>query len=127
MADSKEYQDAPNYFPNSFDNIKPDADYKNFEYDLDSNHVANFNRNENDDDHYTQPGLLYTKALNEEDRKNLVSNIIGSMSKIDGPKRDEIINRQLCHFFRANIEMGMKIASGLQVNIDSDMMNHSKF
>lgn len=127
MADAKTYGDAPNYYPNSFDNIKPNPDYKNFEYDLDSNHVANFNRNENDDDHYTQPGLLYIKALNEEDRKNLIANIIGSMIKIDGPKRDEIINRQLCHFFRANIEMGMKIASGLQINIDANMMNHSKF
>ncbi|KQR95019.1 catalase [Chryseobacterium sp. Leaf180] len=126
MADSSIYQDKPNYFPNSFDNIQPDAAYKNFEYELDSTHVANFNRNENDDDHYTQPGLLYTKAMNQQDRDNLVKNIIDSMSGIDGPKKDEIINRQLCYFFRANIELGMKVASGLNVNLDANMMNHSK-
>ena len=126
MADSSHYKDAPNYFPNSFDDIKADESYKNFEYDLDSTRVGNFNRNENDDDHYTQPGLLYTKALNQKDRENLVYNITQSMKGISGPKREGIINRQLCHFFRANIELGMKIAMSLQINIDANMMNHSK-
>jgi len=126
MADSSIYQDKPNYYPNSFDDIKPDSSYRNFEYELDSNQVANFNRNENDDDHYTQPGLLYTKAMNQEDREHLIANIIDSMNGIDGSKRNEIINRQLCHFFRANIELGMKVASGLNINIDANMMNHSK-
>ncbi|UJF31050.1 catalase [Kaistella sp. 97-N-M2] len=125
MADSRNYEDAPNYFPNSFDDIQPDATYKNLEYDLDSTNVAHFNRNENDDDHYTQPGLLFTKAMNQEQREHLIQNIVTSMRGISGPKKDEIINRQLCHFFRANIELGMKIAMGLQVNIDGNMMTHS--
>lgn len=126
MADSSHYQDKPNYYPNSFDDIKPDSEYKNYEYELDSAHVANYNRNDNDSDHYTQPGLLYSKAMNAEDRNNLIQNIVGSMKGITGPKKDEIINRQLCHFFRANIELGMKVASQLNVNIDANMMNHSK-
>lgn len=126
MADAKNYGDAANYYPNSFDNIVPDSTYKNFEYELDSNLVANFNRNENDDDHYTQPGLLYTKAMEQEDRDHLVHNIVESMKGISGPKKEEIINRQLCHFFRANIELGMKVALGLNINIDANMMNHSK-
>ena len=126
MADAKNYGDNPNYFPNSFDNIKADSNYKSFEYELDSNLVANFNRNENDDDHYTQAGLLYTKAMTEEDRTHLIHNITESMKGIDGPKKSEIINRQLCHFFRANIELGMKVAMQLNINIDSNMMNHSK-
>lgn len=126
MADSSHYQDKPNYHPNSFDDIKPDPSYKSFEYELDSAHVASYNRNENDDDHYTQPGLLYSKAMQPEDRQQLVKNIVGSMNKITGPKRDEIINRQLCHFFRANIELGMKVATQLNVVIDANMMNHPK-
>lgn len=126
MADSSYYQDKPNYHPNSFDDIQPDESYKNFEHDLDSNRVAHFDRNQNDDDHYTQPGLLYTKAMNAEDRTALVNNIIGAMSGIDGPKREEIINRQLCHFFRANVELGMRVAQGLNINIDANAMNHGK-
>lgn len=126
MADSSRYQDKPNYHPNSFDQIVADESYKNFEYDLENPHVANFNRNENDDDHYTQPGLLYTKALNQEARTALVKNIVASMATIDGPMRDTIINRQLCHFFRANVELGIRISQGLNINIDNDMMNHNK-
>lgn len=126
MANSTDYKDAHNYFPNSFGEVKPDGNYKNLEYDLDSLHVANFNRNANDDDHYTQPGLLYTKAMNEESRNNLINNIVAHMSGITGEKKNEIINRQLCHFFRANIEMGMKIATQLNVKIDGEMMSHSK-
>ncbi len=126
MADSSHYQDKPNYHPNSFDDITPDPSYKSFEYELDSAHVASYNRNENDDDHYTQPGLLYSKAMDSEQRQHLVDNIVGSLNKITGPKKDEIINRQLCHFFRANIELGMKVATQLNVVIDANMMNHSK-
>ena len=63
--------------------------------------------------------------MNDGARNSLIKNIIGSMNRIEGPKREEIINRQLCHFFRANIDLGMKIAQGLQVNINANMMNHS--
>lgn len=117
-------EDSPNYRPNSFDDIVADESYKEPAQVLDSNIADWFDRNENDNDHYTQPGLLYTKAMNDEDRKNLVSNIVGAMSGIDGPKRDEIINRQLCHFFRANIQLGMAIAQGLGVTLDENAMKH---
>jgi catalase len=126
MADDSDYGDKPNYYPNSFSDVEPTKSYKSFEYDLDNSHVAHYDRNQNDDDHYTQPGLFYTKALNQEARTALVNNIVGHMSGIDGPKRDEIINRQLCHFFRANIELGMRVAQGLGVNIDANTMNHTK-
>lgn len=124
MADSSTYKDSPNYYPNSFDQIAPSEKYKNFEEDLESNHIAHYDRNENDDDHFTQPGLLYSKAMDPQARENLINNIVDSMRGISGDKKDEIVNRQLCHFFRANIELGMKIALGLKVNIDGNMMNH---
>ncbi|HEY4875047.1 MAG TPA: hypothetical protein VIH86_05705 [Puia sp.] len=38
------------------------------------------------------------------------------MSGISGPKKDEIVNRQLCHFFRADIGLGMAVAKGLGVD-----------
>jgi catalase len=126
MANSGSYGDAPNYHPNSYDGVRPDPQYKSFEYEIDSNDVRHFNRNENDDDHYTQPGLLYTRAMNQQDRDRLVHNIIDSMQGIDGEKRDEIINRQLCHFFRANIELGMRIAGGLHVSINANTLSHGK-
>lgn len=112
----------PNYFPNSFDNIKPDEAYKQPAWELDTNIADWYSRNaEGENDHYTQPGNFYRDVLNAEDKKNLVSNIIGAMKGISGPKKGEIVNRQLCHFFRADINLGMAIATGLGVNVEDAM------
>lgn len=120
-------EDAPNYSPNSFDNIVVDNSYKEPPMQLDSLVADWYDRNgPNDNDHFTQPGILYRKVLNDEQKKNTVSNIIGAMSGICGPKKDEIINRQLCHFFRADIGLGMAVAQGLGITIDEKTMEHSK-
>lgn len=117
--------DQPNYRPNSFDNIYIDESYKQPASTLDSNIVDWFDRNApGDDDHYTQPGLLFTKAMNDYDRYKLVHNIISSMSEIKGEKKDIIIKRQLCHFFRADKDLGLAIANGLNVNVEEIMNMH---
>jgi catalase len=105
--------DNPNYFPNSFDDIVADNSYKEPASKLDSDIAGTFNRNENDDDHYTQPGLLFRKVMTEKEQKNTVSNIISSMSGITGDKRDEIIQRQLSHFYKADKDLALKVAEGL--------------
>jgi catalase len=116
----------PNYFPNSFDDIYTDESYKEPAMYFENPLADWYNRNsEGENDHYTQPGWLYSKVMNEQDRANLVKNIVGAMSGISGPKRDLIVNRQLCHFFRANIELGMRIAEGLGMKISADMMTHA--
>ena len=116
-------QDDPNYYPNSFGDVAPDESYKEPAWELDSNVADWYDRNAGvgDDDHFTQPGDLYRKVLSAEDRQNLVNNIVGSMSGISGPKRAKIINLQLCHFFRADIQLGMAIAKGLGVDVEQAM------
>jgi catalase len=110
---------APNYFPNSFDDIKPDESYKALPLELDTNIADHYNRNaEGENDHYTQPGIFYREVLGESDKKSLINNIVGAMKGISGPKKAEIVNRQLCHFFRADIGLGMAIALGLGVNVE---------
>lgn len=117
---------SPNYFPNSFDDIYADENYKQPSEHLHAAVADWYDRNApGEDDHYTQPGWLYTKALNDEGRKNLVANIVSAMSGISGPKRDLIINRQLCHFFRANVELGMGVAAGLGIQIDPKLLQQS--
>ena len=108
-----------NYFPNSFDEIIPDISYKELPVELDSDFADWFDRNEEDNDHYTQPGNLYRHVLNAQDKLNLVSNIVVSMNGISGPLKTDIINRQLCHFFRADAQLGKDIASGLGMNTDA--------
>ena len=108
----------PNYFPNSFDNIVADESYKQPAWALDTSMADWFSRNaEGENDHYTQPGIFYREVLTAEGKKNLVSNVVGAMSGISGPKKGEIVNRQLCHFFRADIGLGMAIAQGLNLDI----------
>jgi catalase len=110
---------APNYFPNSFDNIVADENYKGLPQELDWSVAGWYDRNgTGEDDHYSQPGNFYRKALTEEDKRHLVHNIVAAMNGISGPKSELIINRQLCHFFRADIGLGMAVAAGLGVKLD---------
>jgi len=111
-----------NYKPNSFDNIIVDENYRESAMKLESNIADWFDPNGKDNDHYTQPGMLYRNVLNEQDRENLVSNIINSMTGISGEKKDEIVNRQLCHFFRMDIQLGAMIAKGLGVTLDAKII-----
>ncbi|WP_370525696.1 catalase [Olivibacter sp. SDN3] len=110
---------APNYFPNSFDNIYEDESYKEPAWNLENDIADWYNRNApGEDDHYTQPGDLF-RLMTPEAKKNTISNIVGAMSGIDGPKKDEIINRQLCHWFRADVQLGMGVAQGLGLNMET--------
>jgi catalase len=119
MVTTENGSDTPNYFPNSFDDVYIDEAYKEQPMQLEYNTADWFDRNgEGDDDHYTQPGWLFNKAMNDYDRHNLVSNIVGHMIGISGPSRELIINRQLCHFFRADAKLGTAVAKGLGVDVD---------
>jgi catalase len=54
-----------------------------------------------------------------------VNNISGALKGITGPKKEEIVNRQLCHFFRADIDLAMAIAKGLGVDAEKEMPNQN--
>lgn len=117
---------TPNYYPNSFDGMQEDESHKGQPYELESNVVSYFDRNDsasnrNEDDHFTQPGILFDTVMNQQEQENTISNIVGAMRGIAGPKKDEIINRQLCHWFRASAQLGMGIAKGLGVDVDEIM------
>ncbi len=66
---------------------------------------------------YTQPGNLF-RIMSPQDQQNTINNIVGAMKGISGPKRDEIVMRQLCHFFRADVRLGMGIIQGLNLQLD---------
>jgi len=119
---------SANYRPNSFDNIVADENYREPPMVLDTDMADWYDRNDHDDDHFTQPGDLYRKVMNDSQKDQLAENIISSMMGITGNKKEEIIRRQLCHFFRMDAAFGMVIAKGLGVKIDEKFMdNHSLF
>ncbi|QYJ67442.1 catalase [Flavobacterium litorale] len=111
----------PNYFPNSFDDITIDESYKEPAQGLESSIADWYDRNaENENDHYTQPGNLF-RLMTDDAKQNTISNTIGAMNGITGPKKEEIINRQLCHWFRADVNLGTAIAKGLNIDVDMSM------
>ncbi|QIP13347.1 catalase [Spirosoma aureum] len=109
----------PNYFPNSFDNIVADESYKQPSWELGDSLAGWYDRNApGENDHYTQPGNLF-RLMTPDQKRNTINNIVGAMSGIEGPKRDQIINLQLCHWFRADLSLGMSIAQGLGINMET--------
>lgn len=111
---------SPNYFPNSFDGNYESKDHEGAAYELEDSTVAYFDRNKGgkgDDDHYTQPGLLFDQVMDDDAKHNTINNIVAAMSGISGPKKDEIIMRQICHWFRASANLGMGIAKGLNIDM----------
>jgi catalase len=61
--------------------------------------------------------------LDSGQKEHLIQNIVGAMSGIEGPKRDEIVMRQLCHWFRADMNLGLGVAKGLGFSMD-EMAKH---
>lgn len=113
---------AANYYPNSFDDIYVDEKYRQLPLQLDSSEADWYDRNtEGENDHYTQPGILFRVVMNGKEKANTIHNIIEAMKGISGPKRSTIINRQLCHWYRADEELGTAIAKGLGVEPDEVM------
>jgi len=110
--------DKPNYSPNSFDDIVADKSYKAPAQKLDSDIAYSFERNENDDDHFTQPGWLFRKVMTDQQRQNTIHNFVSSMSQIGTHKREDIIQRQLGHFYKADKGLALKVADGLGIEFN---------
>jgi len=108
----------PNYSPNSFDDIEIDQTYKEPAMKLDSSEADWFDRNVNENDHFIQPRALYQEVMNNEERKRLVATICSSMKEIHGEKKDEIIMRQICLFYRVDVQFGKAIVAEMNLKID---------
>ncbi len=61
--------------------------------------------------------------MSPEERAALVQNVAGSMNGVTAEKGEEIVNRQPCHFFRADPEYGMGVARVLGMNV-GDLTAH---
>lgn len=106
---------SANYYPNSFDEIVADKNYKELALKLDSNIAETYDRNKNDDDHFSQPGTLFRKVMTAQQKKNTINNFVNALSRVSGPKRKEIILRQLNHFYKADKNLAVEIAKGLHI------------
>ncbi|MGE4505571.1 MAG: catalase [Desulfovibrionaceae bacterium] len=102
---------GPNYWPNSMDGPAPDPASEEPALPIEgavARHVY-----ELVDDDFAQPAVLYAKVMTEQDRANLVSNIVGHLS--GAMKRLQL--RQAALFMKTHEDYGTRVAEGLGLDV----------
>ncbi|MEX2641566.1 MAG: catalase [Balneolales bacterium] len=107
---------AVNYEPNSYEET-PKEDRSQTETPFELEGESGRTAYQYNTDNFVQAGDLY-RLMTDDQKTRLVHNIVGHMSGI----RDERITlRQICNFFRADVEYGTRIAEGLGVDLEEAM------
>lgn len=102
---------GPNYWPNSFGGPAPDESA--LEPPLEVGGTAERHAYELVDDDFVQAGNLYRNVMTDQDRTNLVSNIVGHL----GGAQKRIQLRQTALFYRADKDYGANVARGLGLEV----------
>ncbi|WP_077324397.1 catalase [Virgibacillus siamensis] len=104
-----------NYEPNRYDTEPkedPNSKINPFEVYGNADSVAYSQK-----DHYTQPGDLY-RLMSTDEKDRLVQNIVDHMKQVD---YDDIKLRQIEHFYKADPELGERIAEGLELKVPENV------
>ena len=64
-------------------------------------------------DDFVQPGALYRKVMTDQDRENLIGNIVTHLCNA----KKEIQIRQTKIFYKADPEYGKRVVEGLDISI----------
>lgn len=105
---SYEIEQNAYYEPNSFGGAKEAPEYAEPALSL-SGEMKRYNHRELDDDYYSQPRALFN-IMNEDQKKQLFSNIAASMEGVS----DFIIERALSHFEKISAEYANGIRAALK-------------
>lgn len=98
---------GPNYWPNSLGGPGPDISAKEPPFKVSGKADRHPYSRPNDD--FVQAGNLYHDVMTEQDRKNLIGNIVSHLS--GAQKRIQL--RQTALFFKADPDYGSRVAKGL--------------
>lgn len=105
---------SPNYEPNSFgDNLKENKTYSIAPYKVEG-YVSRYLPRLSKVDDYFQAGELYRKVMNDEDRTNLINNIVGHLKFA----RKDIQQRVVGLFTKCDEEYGRRVSEGLSSTSD---------
>lgn len=111
---------SPNYYPNSYDDAPKEApEYR--EPGLALGDVVADRYESRDQDDYTQAGNLW-RIFSEDEKNWTAAAIAGAL----GGARQDIQMRQLCHFFRADMDYGQRVAKALNIQIDPAMLQQNQ-
>jgi catalase len=98
---------GPNYWPNSFGGPAPDPTFGEPPFEVSGQAARYPFRFPNDD--FVQPGNLYRDVMKDQERANLVGNIVDHLGKAQ--KRIQL--RQTAIFYKADADYGRRVAEGL--------------
>jgi catalase len=102
---------GPNYWPNSFGGPEPEPAAQEPGFGLEGTADRHPYAHPNDD--FVQPGELYRKVMTDQDRTNLVGNIVAHL----GGAQKRIQLRQTALFYRADPDYGRRVAEGLGLDL----------
>ncbi|MCK4898969.1 MAG: catalase, partial [Anaerolineales bacterium] len=97
----------PNYWPNSFGGPAPDPVALEPPFEVSGEAARTPYSHPNDD--FVQAGNLYRDVMTDQDRDNLVGNIVDHL----GGAQKRIQLRQTAIFFKTNPDYGRRVAEGL--------------
>ncbi|OHD67911.1 MAG: catalase [Spirochaetes bacterium RBG_16_49_21] len=102
---------GPNYWPNSFNGPEPDLSALEPPFEI-SGYADRYQYKYPNDD-FVQAGNLYRDVMSDQDRENLVGNIVSHL----GGALKRIQLRQTALFFKADSDYGTRVAAGLGLDI----------
>jgi catalase len=102
---------GPNYWPNSFNGPEPDISAEEPPFEVSGEADRYPYTHPNDD--FVQPGNLYRDVMTDQDRENLIGNIVDHL----GGAQKRLQLRQTALFFKADPEYGRRVAEGLKIDI----------
>lgn len=102
---------GPNYWPNSLGGPEPDPATGEPPFEVSGPARRSPYAHPNDD--FVQAGNLYRQAITEQDRKNLIGNIVDHL----GGAQRRIQLRQAALFFKADQDYGRRVAAGLGLEV----------
>ncbi|SPO53071.1 Catalase [Pseudomonas sp. JV551A1] len=105
------YGSAPNYEPNSYSDA-PKQSPRHAEPALALQGCADRYDHREDTDYYSHAGALF-RLMNDEQKALLISNIAGTMAGVS----EDVIQRQLQYFFKADPAYGEGVAKALGINL----------
>ncbi|MGW7771864.1 catalase [Pseudomonas machongensis] len=105
------YGSAPNYEPNSYADA-PKQSPRHAEPALALNGAADRYDHREDNDYYSHAGALF-RLMNAEQQVLLINNIAGTLQGVS----EDVVQRQLQHFFKADPAYGEGIANALGIKL----------
>ncbi len=102
---------GPNYYPNTFQGPEPVPGMGEPAFDLKGKAAKQRHDHPNSD--FVQAGTLYSKVMNDTDRKHLVANIVSHLRGAE----ERIQYRQTAIFYLANADYGKQVAKGLKLDL----------